>query len=110
MRQPRDTPCVMPSLSKKERLVADLLNQHGSLCGADLVKHSGGSLVRGTVYVMLDRLEDKLVVESRIEERSTVRAGIAPRRFYKLTTRGQRLLDALVLAEQRFARAMGGKL
>lgn len=44
-------------------------------------------IAAGAVYATLDRLEQKKLVDSRLEEGTAVRAGRA-RRFYRLTARG----------------------
>ncbi len=76
-----------------------LLVAHGELFGLELVRKSGGALKRGTVYVLLDRMEDKGLVKSRQEEQpSDGYAGIA-RRLYRLTADGARVLRALELGE-----------
>jgi DNA-binding PadR family transcriptional regulator len=48
-------------------------------------------IAAGAVYATLDRLEQKKLVDSRLEEGTAVRAGRA-RRYYRLTSRG---IDAL---------------
>src|SRR5688572_5034999 len=86
-----------PRLSGKERLIVELLIAHGELYGQELVKRSDGSLARGTVYVTLDRLEDKGFVKSRLEEKHPGSIGL-PRRMYEVTGLGRRVLEALEIA------------
>ena len=62
------------------------------LYGLELVKASGGNLKRGTVYVVLSRMEDKGYVEARVR-RDAAHAGL-PRPRYKLTALGERVLKA----------------
>ncbi|MGC4003211.1 MAG: PadR family transcriptional regulator [Pirellulales bacterium] len=69
-----------------------------------LAERSGGLLAMGqsTLYPMLYNLEAKGLVKSRVDE-----SGPRPRRYYRLTSRGQKKLaadvkqwDALVAAMQ----------
>ena len=57
----------VPSLSGKEAAVLDLLLAKPSqaMYGLELVNVSAGRLKRGTIYVTLDRMEDKGLVESK---------------------------------------------
>jgi len=61
--------------------------------GLQLVEHSDGTLKRGTVYVTLGRMEAKGFVES--DEQALPPGGIGlPRRIYRLTSVGERVLRA----------------
>jgi PadR family transcriptional regulator, regulatory protein PadR len=88
-------------ISATEELILDLLvnGRKRELYGLEMVKLSDGELKRGTVYVTLQRMEDKGLVESREEENTPEYVGI-PRRLYKPTGlgarafRGQELLRA----------------
>lgn len=80
-------------LSPTERLVLELLREHTELYGLDLVKKSGGELKRGTVYVTLGRMADKGFVDSR-QVAAPPRAGGLPRRLFKMTGLGHRVLAA----------------
>jgi DNA-binding PadR family transcriptional regulator len=91
----------LPRLTAKERLILDLLIGGGEMYGLELVRRAAGSLARGTVYVTLDRMEEKGFVESRREE---LQGGlVGPRRLYKPTGLGQRILSAYELARQHLA-------
>jgi len=46
----------------------------------------------GAVYATLDRLEQKNLIDSRLEKGTEVRAG-RPRRYYRLTAAGIRALN-----------------
>lgn len=81
------------TLSPKESLILDLLVQHGQMYGLELVAASPRQLKRGTVYVTLGRMEDKGYVTSRLED-APPRAGGLPRRIYRPTPLGRRVLDA----------------
>lgn len=86
-----------PRLSSKEFLILDLLASGGERYGLQLVGESAGQLKRGTVYVTLQRMEEKGLVESRAEELAEPRPGL-PRRLYRPTRSGLALLRAMELA------------
>ena len=65
--------------------------------GLQLVEESKGRLKRGTVYVTLGRMEEKGLIESELEPAPEGRGGL-PRRMYRATRRGVRILDALTAA------------
>ncbi|MEM1056772.1 MAG: PadR family transcriptional regulator [Bacteroidota bacterium] len=77
----------LPRLSQKQALILDLLTRAGDSYGLELVKGSGGQLKRGTVYVTLDRMEDKGLVESWTEAAPEGHRG-PPRRKYRVTGHG----------------------
>ena len=80
-------------LPGKERLILELLASDGPMFGLALVERSGGALKRGTVYVTLGRMEAKGLVES--EQEPVPAGGIGlPRRIYRPTTLGERMLRA----------------
>lgn len=65
----------------KDDCALRLLREHGELKGLELVKLSGGRLKRGTVYVVLARLQDRGLVQYQ----KLYRLGEAvPRRLYSL--------------------------
>src|SRR5205814_10441472 len=79
------------ALPRKEQLILELLASQGPMYGLQLVQHSDGALKRGTVYVTLGRMEAKGLVESQQE--SVPPGGIGlPRRIYRPTARGERML------------------
>lgn len=96
----------IPTLSAKEMLILNMLITGGELYGLQLVEESKGHLKRGTVYVTLDRMEDKGYVESRTESARPGEPGL-PRRLYRATGFGLRVRDAvaalLAITKQRFA-------
>ena len=79
--------------SKKEVLILELLVSEGPMYGLQLVERSSGALKRGTVYVTLGRLESKGFVESEQEPPHPGAIGL-PRRIYRPTPLGERLLRA----------------
>lgn len=61
----RDHP---PCPSSKEAEIFRVLVAFGESYGLELVEASEGSLKRGTIYVTLQRMEEKRLVSSRQEE------------------------------------------
>jgi DNA-binding PadR family transcriptional regulator len=86
-------------ISNLEALVLDLLSAKAPTYGLDLVAASHGLLKRGSVYVTLQRMEQKGLVTSYLDER--LGEG-PPRRLYEPTAQGLRALVA--------ARIMDGDL
>ena len=82
----------MNSISAKEEIIMELLMEHCDLYGLDMVKKSP-DIKRGTVYVTLDRMEDKGLISSREVQPPKGSRGPA-RRVYKLTGVGKRVLAA----------------
>lgn len=82
-----------PTLSGKEHLVLDLLVTNGPSYGLQLVSSSRGRLERGTVYVTLGRMEEKGHVESEPDPSADDDLAL-PRRIYRPTPFGPRVLDA----------------
>ena len=81
------------TLPVKERLILELLSRSGQMFGLQMVDESAGVLKRGTVYVTLGRMEAKGLVASEQEPPQPGAIGL-PRRFYRLTALGERLLRA----------------
>src|SRR4051812_636901 len=92
----------VPSLSSTEALVLRLiLESRVEAYGLDLVKRSNGELKRGTVYVTLQRMEEKGFVTSRLEAATDERVG--PRRRYRATGLGQKVLAARAMVGRYLA-------
>jgi DNA-binding PadR family transcriptional regulator len=70
--------------------------------GLELVEASHGALKRGSVYVILARMEEKGFIESRQEER-TPGAGGLPRRLYRATPYGRKVHAAFTLLHEALA-------
>jgi len=92
----------IPRLSATERLILELLTDE-EMFGLQLVQQSRGALKRGTVYVTLGRMQDKGYVESWTEEQPDGAIGL-PRRLYRPTAFGLRVLDAWDVAARAFGR------
>lgn len=80
----------LPVLSPTELTILRALIS-GPLYGQELVTQSNGALKRGTVYVTLNRMEEKGFLES-FEEKRPANEGGLPRRRYRVTGEGQRAL------------------
>jgi DNA-binding PadR family transcriptional regulator len=83
----------VPRLSGKEAIVLNLLAHSQELYGLQLVSASKGRLKRGTIYVTLGRMEDKGYVASHTEDAPDGAGGL-PRRLYRVTPFGLRVLKA----------------
>jgi DNA-binding PadR family transcriptional regulator len=90
-----------PNLSPTQRHILDMIITNGEMYGLEMVAASN-RLKRGTVYVTLNRMEEKGLIESRTQELAAGDAG-APRRIYKATGHGARVLQAYELASQSLA-------
>ena len=91
----------LPSMSPTESLVMDLLRS-GDRYGLELVDASEGTLKRGSVYVILARMEEKGFVDSRHEERAHRASGL-PRRLYRATPYGLKVHEAFSLLRNALA-------
>lgn len=93
-----------PFASAKELLVLSLLrDEPQGMYGLEMVNASDGRLARGTVYVLLGRLEEKGYVHSRVAKKAD-HPGL-PRPRYTLTAPGRRVLDAAEMLGVSTARA-----
>ena len=87
----------MKGLPQKEAMILSLLIGSGDSYGLDLVERSKGQLRRGTVYVTLNRMEDKGLVESWTEPAKEGQQG-PPRRRYRATGEGKAALNVWTIA------------
>jgi PadR family transcriptional regulator len=92
----------IPRLSSTERLLLELLSGE-EMFGLQLVLQSKGALKRGTVYVTLGRMQDKGYVESWTEKQPVGAIGL-PRRLYRPTAYGLRVLEAWEAAARTLRR------
>jgi DNA-binding PadR family transcriptional regulator len=92
----------IPRLSSTERLILELL-AGDEMFGLQLVEQSNGALKRGTVYVTLGRMQDKGYVESWAVKQPPGAIGL-PRRLYRPTPYGLRVLEAWEAAARTFRR------
>ncbi|HCF25205.1 MULTISPECIES: PadR family transcriptional regulator [unclassified Novosphingobium] len=85
-----------------ESIVLKLLLAKSEMYGLEMIKESAGRLKRGTIYVTLNRMEEKGLIKSRSEK--DPRDPGMPRRLYQITGAGQRALNAWEFA------ASGGQM
>jgi PadR family transcriptional regulator PadR len=92
----------IPDLSQKEAIVLGiLLGRAGrEMYGLEMIDESKGLLKRGTIYVTLQRMEEKGLVESRQEARPKPEIGV-PRRLYRPTGIGERAFESYRQAHRR---------
>lgn len=90
----------MPTLSGKEMVILELLLDGREMYGLELVDASRRRLKRGTVYVTLQRMEEKGYVTSRLEKKRDDAPGM-PRRLYQATASGRRIFELWALVRQR---------
>lgn len=86
----------IPRVSSVEAMILRLLTG-GEMYGLELVDASDGAVKRGTVYVTLGRMADKGLVTSRAVKLEHERG--LPRRLFKMTGLGERILLATQTAE-----------
>jgi len=91
----------LPSMSVTESLVMDLLRARDRY-GLELVDASNGALKRGSIYVILTRMEEKGFVDSWQEEKPPSTSGL-PRRRYRATPYGLKVHDAFALLRDALA-------
>lgn len=91
----------LPSMSRTESMVMELLRGRERY-GLELVDASGGALKRGSVYVILARMEEKGFIDSRQEERARGTSGL-PRRLYRATPYGVKVHDAFSILREALA-------
>lgn len=98
--------------SQKELLILGILHSVAGLDGIgglDIVGKSEGKIARGTVYVTLDRMEDKGFVESKKStelppgpKRPGAHNFSSYRRLYSITGYGKRVLAAELASRNAF--------
>ena len=81
------------TLSATEYLIMSLLVGNGGreMYGMQMIEKSGGKLKKGSIYVLLGRLEEKGYVRARTE---TVEGSAIPRRLYRPTGHGMKVFEA----------------
>ena len=83
---------TLPRLSRSEQNIIEQLIGREKY-GLELVADSGGQLKRNAIYVLLGRMEDKGLIDGR-EEAAPAGASGPPRRIYRVTGHGARVLAA----------------
>ncbi len=94
----------VPSLSQKEAIILGILLSGGErgMYGLEIISESSCLLKRGTIYVTLQRMEEKELVESWQEVRAKPEVGI-PRRLYRPTGLGERAFNEYKVAHRKLA-------
>jgi DNA-binding PadR family transcriptional regulator len=84
----------LPSLTRKEAIILNMLiESQRELFGLEMIRASNGELKRGTIYVILQRMQEKGFIDSKPEPRTAPEIGI-PRRMYWCTGLGERVFAA----------------
>jgi DNA-binding PadR family transcriptional regulator len=92
-----------PTLSATERVILELLAaRQAQMYGLELVAESEAKLKRGTVYVVLGRMQRKGYVEAE-PEKFADDSGLVPRRMYRATALGLRVLRVWTIAAESLA-------
>lgn len=71
----------------------------------EIVERTGRDVARGAVYVTLDRLARKGYLRSRLADATPERGG-RPKRYFELTSRGDRVLRQSLAALERMRRGL----
>src|SRR5438067_4924454 len=81
------------TMSATEYLIMSLLIGNGGreMYGMQMIEKSQGKLKKGTIYVLLGRLEEKGYVKGRTE---MVEGSAIPRRMYRPTGHGHKVFEA----------------
>ena len=82
---------------------------YGSAIRAEIQARTGRAVPRGSIYVTLDRLEEKGLLASREGGTSAAR-GHRPKRLFKVTPPGARAVNASVSAVVRMHRGLEAML
>jgi PadR family transcriptional regulator PadR len=98
----------VPELRYTEAVILGVLlsNSAGHMFGLEILEDAGGMLKKGSLYVTLQRMEEKKLLESRQEERQRPEVGI-PRRLYNVTGLGERAFNKYRVSHQRLTELMG---
>ena len=83
-----------PRVSGKEEIILNLLIDGTQRYGLEMIKAKPRDLKRGTIYVTLDRMEDKGLITSEVVETPEGKQGPA-RRMYQITGTGERTMQAM---------------
>ena len=96
----------LPKVSKTERLILEqLVNHPPGKYGLEIVNDSGGAVRRGSVYVLLERLEERGLIKCERNENTPKQGGL-PRPIYSATGLGGKVLAAYELLELNLREAL----
>lgn len=87
-----------PFATEAEIKVLTILAENVGLYGLEIVRESRGAVKRGGIYVILNRLEERGLVWSRV--RKAANPG-PPRPRYGITEAGERMLKAWLQVNQK---------
>lgn len=87
-----EQPSKWPS-GKELEVLRILQSEAKGMYGLKIVEASGGKITRGSIYVLLGRLEEKGFISVAQTAEQVRHAGL-PRPRYRLTAVGQRVLSA----------------
>ena len=73
-------------------VLAQVAGGNGQVCGMDIMRATGHP--SGTVYPCLEKLLAAGLVSRRQEKGNAEQLGRPKKRFYRVTAKGQRVLDA----------------
>lgn len=102
-------PPEVKSLTALEYAILDMLLSapKPGLCGKEMVERSAGALKLGSIYVTLQRMESKRLVESERQDSSDMaHDAVVLKRFYVATQRGR---DLVMAAKAHDARGVKSK-
>jgi len=97
----------LPRVSRKEAIIMELLLAGDELYGLQMIRERPNDLKRGTIYVTLNRLEDKGFIKSKEIAPKEGEQGPA-RRVYQITGTGRRVLEAMAAASAVMQGQLGG--
>ena len=92
----------LPRLSTKETEILGTLIGAREMYGLEIARASEGRIKTGTLYVTLNRMEDKGLISSREAECARV-DGAPRRRMYRVTAQGARAMSDLATFYMRLA-------
>lgn len=96
----------IPTLSGNQVLILELMLQRPQgVYGLELCRAAAGQLSRGGIYITLQRMVERGLIEPR--ETTDPRTGGLPRRLYFVEGRGKAALAAHRARAAAFAAAMG---
>ena len=95
-------------ISDKTAIILRLLLDHGEMYGLELIGKSNGLLKRGSIYVLLDRMEENKLVKSALERTPEGKQG-PPRRVYRITGKGELAFEAKLAQQSAFHTFIAGE-
>jgi DNA-binding PadR family transcriptional regulator len=93
----RKKQCEFRKPSAKETIILELLLGGKELYGLEMIRKRPRDLKRGTIYVTLDRMEDKGLIRSK-EIKTPEGAQGPPRRVYQITGHGSQVMEIMSMA------------